>query len=118
MATLPSRIAFQVASGTVIRMAEADNGSVKGDFELPEDTWTVARLNETIEATLEQAADRFPTYVVGEVSDVGHYDFGTFFELRDIEADAVISRSAAGVGLFTGFLVPNQDTYSPTVGGE
>ena len=53
--------------------------------------WSVARLNREIETVLETADDRFPTYVVGEVSEVNPYGFGTFFELRDLEADAVIS---------------------------
>lgn len=65
--------------------------AVADDEELPEDTWSVAAVNEEIQHVLADANDRFPTYVVGEVSEVSAYGFGTFFTLRDLEAEAVIS---------------------------
>jgi len=54
-----------------------------------EPAWSVARLNDEIAAILESAADRFPTYVVGEVSDATAKGYGTFFTLRDVEATYV-----------------------------
>ncbi|WP_254832609.1 exodeoxyribonuclease VII large subunit [Haloglomus salinum] len=62
-----------------------------GDVDLPDGTWSVAELNEEITTILEASNDRLPTYVVGEVSDVSHYDFGTFFDLRDLDGEALIS---------------------------
>lgn len=59
--------------------------------DLPGDTWTVAELNREIEVVLSEQADRFPTYVVGEVADVDRYAFGTFFDLADPDDEAVIS---------------------------
>jgi exodeoxyribonuclease VII large subunit len=61
------------------------------DADLPDGTWSVAELNEEIEAVLSDAGDRFPTYVIGEISDVNHYSWGTFFDLRDLEEEAVVS---------------------------
>lgn len=58
---------------------------------VPEDAWSVAELNAEIEAVLDASQERFPSYVVGEISDVNPYDFGTFFELSDIETEAKIS---------------------------
>lgn len=73
-------------------MADIDDASTAGDdIQLPDDTWTVAELNEEIAAVLSEQADRFPTYVIGEVADVDQYDFGTFFDLADPDADAVIA---------------------------
>ncbi len=71
-------------------MADADR---TGDWgtEIPDGTWSVAEVNQAISSVLEEAGDRFPSYVVGEVSDVSHYDFGTFFDLRDIDGEAVVS---------------------------
>jgi len=57
--------------------------------EIDEPAWSVARLNDEIAAILESAADRFPTYVVGEVSDATAKGYGTFFTLRDVEATYV-----------------------------
>lgn len=57
---------------------------------LPEGTWTVAELNDEIDDVLAAVQPRFPDYVVGEVADVGAYDYGTFFELRDLEAEPSI----------------------------
>jgi len=55
--------------------------------EPPVDTaWSVIELNDEIESVLADADNRFPTYVVGEVSDVSVYDFATFFDLRDLDA--------------------------------
>ncbi|TKX52244.1 exodeoxyribonuclease VII large subunit, partial [Halorubrum sp. SP3] len=61
-----------------------------GNAEANETAWSVARLNDEIAATLESAADRFPTYVVGEVSDATAKGYGTFFTLRDVDGDETI----------------------------
>ena len=53
--------------------------------------WSVTELNDEINSVLADADQRFPTYVVGEVSDVSVYDFGTFFDLRDLDGEATIS---------------------------
>jgi len=53
--------------------------------------WTVARFNEEIDATLSAASDRFSTYVVGEVTEVRGYPFGTFFSLSDLKGKEIIS---------------------------
>ena len=53
--------------------------------------WSVGQLNAEIGSVLDEARDRLPSYVVGEVSDVNRYDFGTFFDLRDLDDDATIS---------------------------
>lgn len=37
------------------------------------------------------AQDRFPSSVVGGISDVNRYGFDTFFDLRDLDADITIS---------------------------
>jgi exodeoxyribonuclease VII large subunit len=57
----------------------------------PDAAWTVAELNQRIETVLGGASDRFPDYVVGEVTEIDHYEFGSFFELRDPENDCVVS---------------------------
>ncbi|WP_254863128.1 exodeoxyribonuclease VII large subunit [Halovivax gelatinilyticus] len=73
-------------------MAGTDEGSTTVETaELASSAWSVSRLNGEIEAVLDRAGDRFPTYVVGEIAEVNRYDFGTFFELRDLEDEAVIS---------------------------
>ncbi|TKX42806.1 exodeoxyribonuclease VII large subunit [Halorubrum sp. ARQ200] len=61
-----------------------------GHAEANETAWSVARLNDEIAATLESASDRFPTYVVGEVSDATAKGYGTFFTLRDVDGDETI----------------------------
>lgn len=67
-------------------------GSEIGDAPIETDgAWSVTRLNDEIEAVLSDAQGRFPTYVVGEVSDVNPYDFGTFFDLVDLDGEATIS---------------------------
>ena len=53
--------------------------------------WTVGELNNEIQQVLGDAGDRFPTHVVGEVAEVDEYPFGTFFELRDLAEEPVIS---------------------------
>ena len=53
-------------------------------------TWSVARLNDEIAATLNEARDRFPTYVVGEVSEATAKGYGTFFTLRDVDGEETI----------------------------
>jgi exodeoxyribonuclease VII large subunit len=68
---------------------EGELGAVD-DASLPDDSWSVVELNAEIQAALDSARDRFPSYVVGEVTDVGRYDFGTFFDLRDVGDEAVI----------------------------
>lgn len=72
-------------------MDDADGVAPLRDSELPEGTWPVGKLNEEIEAVLNDAHTRFPTHVVGEVAEVDEYDFGTFFELRDLDEQPVIS---------------------------
>ena len=73
-------------------MAGTDEESIDVDVDALEGSaWSVARLNAELDAVLTDAIDRFPTYVYGEISDVNSYDFGTFFELRDIDDEAVIS---------------------------
>lgn len=70
-------------------------GSAESDeatpADLPADAWTVARLNDELEETITSASDRFAQFIVGEVAEIDRYDFGTFFELRDVEQDPVIS---------------------------
>jgi exodeoxyribonuclease VII large subunit len=65
---------------------DADSGG-----NIPDDTCTVATLNHEIERVLNEAHDQFPTHVIGEVAEVDHYNFGTFFTLRDLEEEPVIS---------------------------
>lgn len=73
-------------------MANAEDAAVTGeDPGLPADTWTVAELNREIDAVLTEYDERFPTYVVGEIADVDRYHFGTFFDLADLDEEAVIS---------------------------
>jgi exodeoxyribonuclease VII large subunit len=59
--------------------------------ELPDGTWTVGQVNREIGQALDDASDRFPTHVVGEIAEVNDYGFGTFFELRDLTEDPSIS---------------------------
>ena len=72
-------------------MSDAEGG-VGGvdDADVPDDSWSVAELNAEIRAVLRSARERFPSYVVGEVADVGRYGFGTFFDLRDVDDEAVV----------------------------
>jgi exodeoxyribonuclease VII large subunit len=67
-----------------------DDDSGSGHAEIDESAWSVARLNDEIAATLESASDRFPTYVVGEVSDATAKGYGTFFTLRDVDGEETI----------------------------
>jgi len=69
-------------------MAEVDPESAA---ELPDGTWTVGQLNREIQQAIETQRDRFGTHIVGEVAEVDSYDFGTFFELRDLEEEPSIS---------------------------
>ncbi len=70
-------------------MADAGDETAMGP---PVDAaWSVTELNDEIHSVLADADGRFPTYVVGEVSDVHIYDFATFFDLRDLEGEATIS---------------------------
>lgn len=62
-----------------------------GDSDLPENTWSVSALNQQIERVLQDSHDQFPRYIVGEIAEVNGYGFGTFFELRDLTDDPVIS---------------------------
>lgn len=71
-------------------MAGVEDGTTGGS-NIPESTWSVARLNEAIETVIHDADEQFPTYVIGEITEVNPYGFGTFFELRDIDEEAVIS---------------------------
>ena len=68
-----------------------DDSFEKTEPAVPENAWSVARINDEIETVLTEADDRFPQYVVGEIADVSHYDFATFFDLTDTEEDARIS---------------------------
>jgi exodeoxyribonuclease VII large subunit len=61
------------------------------ESSISEESWSVSRLNDEIETVLSEATERFPSYIVGEIADVSHYDFGTFFDLADIQAEARIS---------------------------
>jgi len=65
-----------------------DSGSEPTDSN--KSAWSVSQLNDEIAATLEAAADRFPTYVVGEVSDATAKGYGTFFTLRDVDGEETI----------------------------
>jgi exodeoxyribonuclease VII large subunit len=68
----------------------ADGGQFDDSPDVLAESWSVAELNDAIQDVLETARDRFPTHVVGEVSDIDRYGFGTFFDLRDVEGEAVI----------------------------
>lgn len=72
-------------------MADSEVPDASVDDEVPEGTWTVARLNREIQSALSDVADRFPTHVVGEVAEIDEYPFGAFFELRDLEDEPSIS---------------------------
>ena len=63
----------------------------EGAAELPDSAWTVGQLNEEIQQALEAQRGRFPTHIVGEIAEVDSYDFGSFFELRDLEDEPSIS---------------------------
>ncbi|MEZ3165189.1 exodeoxyribonuclease VII large subunit [Halorubrum miltondacostae] len=67
-----------------------DDETRSGQAERDESAWSVARLNNEIEAALESASNRFPTYVVGEVSDATAKGYGTFFTLRDVDGEETI----------------------------
>lgn len=58
---------------------------------IPEEAWAVSRLNDEIETVLSESTERFPNYIVGEIADISHYGFGTFFDLADRDAEARIS---------------------------
>ncbi|CDK40671.1 exodeoxyribonuclease VII large subunit [Halorubrum sp. AJ67] len=68
----------------------ADDDTGSGHVEIDEPVWSVSRLNNEIAVTLESAAERFPTYVVGEVSDATAKGYGTFFTLRDVDSEETI----------------------------
>ena len=67
-----------------------NSGTDSLEHDPPDGAWSVSALNDEIERVLTDADERFPRHVVGEVAEVSHYDFGTFFELRDLEDDPVI----------------------------
>ena len=83
------------STATVSSDASDLMGSAESDeatpADLPADAWTVARLNDELEQTITSASDRFAQFIVGEIAEIDRYDFGTFFELRDVEHDPVIS---------------------------
>ncbi len=56
-----------------------------------EGVWSVEELNTEIESVVAAAQDRLPSYVIGEISDVNRYGFGTFFDLRDLNDDITIA---------------------------
>jgi exodeoxyribonuclease VII large subunit len=72
-------------------MAGTDDAAPGDGRRMAEDAWSVAKLNREIDSVLAEAADRFPRYVVGEVADVGVYEFATFFDLHDTDDEAAIS---------------------------
>jgi len=72
-------------------MAGTDESITADGRNLETSAWSVADVNREIEAVLQDADVRFPTYVYGELSEVNPYGFGTFFDLRDLEEEAVIS---------------------------
>ena len=81
-------------TGVALPDEMADGGEFDGrveSTEIPAGAWSVSRLNERIASVLTERRDDFPTYVVGEVSEVARYDFGTFFTLGDREEEAVVS---------------------------
>lgn len=68
------------------------HGPRSGSPPVPEgNVWSVGRLNAEIGSVLDAAQDRLPSYVIGEISDVNRYEFGTFFDLRDVDGEATIS---------------------------
>lgn len=67
-----------------------DDDTGPDDIGPDDTTWSVSRLNDEIAATLSEANDRFPTYVVGEVSDATAKGYGTFFTLRDVDGEETI----------------------------
>ncbi|QAU11372.1 exodeoxyribonuclease VII large subunit (plasmid) [Halorubrum sp. BOL3-1] len=67
-----------------------DDNSRSEPTDSNKSAWSVSRLNDEIAATLEAAANRFPTYVVGEVSDATAKGYGTFFTLRDVDGEETI----------------------------
>ncbi len=69
-------------------MAEVDS---EGGTELPDGAWTVGQLNEEIQQTLKAQRGRFPTHIVGEIAEVDDYEFGSFFQLRDLSEEPSIS---------------------------
>lgn len=74
--------------------ADTDNTDDTGTpspGELPAEAWTVARPNSEIEATLTETSDRFSRVIVGEIADLDRYEFGMFFQLRDLSKAPVIS---------------------------
>lgn len=68
---------------------ESGTADIAGS-EIPEGSWSVAELNAEIKETLSANNTRFPRYIVGEISGINAYDFGTFFSLRDLSEEAVI----------------------------
>ncbi|VTT86287.1 Exodeoxyribonuclease VII large subunit [Halorubrum sp. DM2] len=67
-----------------------DDDSGADQLDPDESAWSVSRLNDEIANTLEDAASRFPTYVVGEVSEVTAKPYGTFFKLNDVDGSETI----------------------------
>jgi exodeoxyribonuclease VII large subunit len=72
-------------------MADTQESRIKGPPVSSDSTRSVEELNTHIDSVLRGAQDRFPSYVVGEISDVAEYGFGTVLDLRDLPADARIS---------------------------
>lgn len=87
-----SKAVCYVARQSRLQMTSTqENALDESQSAVPEEAWSVAQLNTEIEAALNDAGDRFPTYVVGEIADVNPYGFATFFDLTDTDADAQIS---------------------------
>jgi exodeoxyribonuclease VII large subunit len=72
-------------------MADAQGSQSERSPVTEENVWSVEELNSEIESVMAASQDQFPSYVVGEVSDINRYGFGTFFDLRDLEDDITIS---------------------------
>lgn len=72
-------------------MADADQSRAGTRAPPDGNVWSVHRLNTQIGSVLNAAGDQFPSFVVGEVSDIHPYEYGTFFDLRDLNEDTTIS---------------------------
>jgi len=72
-------------------MADVDQSRAGTQTPPDGNVWSVHRLNAQIGSVLNAAGDQFPSFVVGEVSDIHPYEYGTFFDLRDLNEDTTIS---------------------------
>jgi exodeoxyribonuclease VII large subunit len=72
-------------------MADAQGSQSERSPVANENVWSVGELNAEIGSVVTAAQDRFPSYVIGEISDINQYGFGTFFDLRDLNDDVTVS---------------------------